>query len=466
MSSISGSTPPQDPSNQASSLFSLELKEILDPLLLDVVQDLNSQRDIILANLPTDSKIRKYLIEANQFLNKVTENYYKIIGDRTEEGDLAVKNSHNNLKEYLLNKPLFKDLKNYINLPALYEPNFQKLLLYQQQVVNQIYNRISYRSEILNNLKANRKLLEAEFSVPQNAKLGIKWLKGEGHNQGRKAVIIGYEKDGEMQQLVYKPRDSRIDKEILETFRQINDLHKNSTSQSQLPQYKIVNLNDNKSSVWEFIEGEHPKAKIRIGRAKKVVITSAHNFVSNKKCISELASSLAYMNKILHSIYVSDLHGENIIFQKNSDGLYCAIVPIDLENVYICDPNGPLELNPAPSTGLGGHLTSTLSAQEKEITDQFKRKAHQFQVRYIPIGTFKLSGFITGLDTQQTFLNLLREILSGDKIRPEMNYEVVRKAYVRDVLNRDVPFLSEHNGSIYYGPVSQGLKIGERLWQA
>ncbi len=71
-----------------------------------------------------------------------------------------------------------------------------------------------------------------------------------------------------------------------------------------------------------------------------------------------------------------------------------------------------------------------------------------------------------GLDTQQIFLNLLNKILISDKIMPEMDYEVVRKAYVKDVLNHDISFLSERDGSIYYGPASHGLKIGKRQWQA
>ncbi|MBS0649462.1 MAG: DUF4135 domain-containing protein [Verrucomicrobia bacterium] len=330
--------------------------------------------------------------------------------------------------------------------------------VYSESWLNAIVNRTFYINEINLNVQNNRDFLFEKFNIPLEAPVGNFFPEGETHNGGKKTVLIGFKTANGIKKLVYKPRDARVDKAIVELFVRLNGLdEKERSSKLPLPEYKITNWKNNQASIWEFIPGPNLGRKGKIPQKASSFVESQNN--------DELKIKLVRLDDILKLLHVSDLHGENVIMKKEGEK-YLDIVPIDLENVFI-KPNRDIP------TKLGGQeirielerngLYKGLTQAEKKLTEELKQEMSKFSVRYLPLGTTdfgKLTGDLNNIDL---LYNNLERACSADGIELDKGQiEIIKGAFILDILNNDIPFFTEKEGNLYYGLPEKNMVIGRR----
>jgi len=198
--------------------------------------------------------------------------------------------------------------------------------------INCFINKLLYKEEVKSFINQNKVMIITEFCPerfqginPESIRIKVEVHEGETHNQGRSPAFIKF-KSGENQlfKVVYKPRNAAIDKAVIDTFGQINQLpQEQKTSSNPLPVYKILNF-ENKS-LWEFIEGKD----IKESRSAGAFIQS--NLKGKRR--DRAQHNLDRMDAILSMMSISDLHNENIRvrnFEKKDKDV--EFVPIDMEN--------------------------------------------------------------------------------------------------------------------------------------
>jgi hypothetical protein len=447
--SVQQSSEIQAPSSEKSDCSSL----IID-LCMEVADNLSQSRKSKLSGF--SGKQQETIQAIENAIKSVREAYSKYVEDPNGDNKYQVTQAHKNLISLIEKEKCLGKEEIPRSSPPFQEQSLQQLRVWEEIILNKVYNRFQYENEVLENVNKDRDLLFKEFNVPIDAEIKVLILPGETHNGGKKACLIGYKQDGKIIKFVYKPRDSRVDQEILSTFQKINSLQQEEKSQPYLlPEYKIVNLSDNKASIWEYIPGPNlgKKGGAPTPAGKDKRITSNEN----------LKKQLLRLDDVLSKMNVSDLHGENVILKKNEEEVITEVVPVDLENVYI-QPNRKI-----PTNLRTGEIRENLKEEWKELTGaenalikEFINKSSGLLVRYIPIGTTQLIGLIATIDNADAFANLLKNGLKQDGIQFTSDESTIKKKLLEDLLQEDVPFFTEIKGIVYYGTPDRNLVIGER----
>ena len=269
----------------------------------------------------------------------------------------------------------------------------------------------------------------------------IEKQEGETHNRGKvpaKVTFMLGEK--EVFRIFLKPRDATLDYEVIKLFCSINKLDKD---RPKLPEYKIINIEFNKElySLWEFIDGKNLEG---------CFIPMKSSVVENCKKRKELAGKVLWMDSVLRGVSISDLHGENVIFREVKGEP--EIVPIDLESVQEGSP-----------TGLYGEkqpeLLSLKTGEIKLIGDFNREVIPNCRFRFVPLPTHR---FLNALSNYDLVMPLALEIIKMKKYNFKVKLSKLEDLILEDIINRDVPFLTEYKGVLYYGFPEGGQSIGEK----
>lgn len=397
--------------------------------------------------------------EVEHKLDQIREQYRKYIVDpSSSENRSEVRRLHGELLEILKTKEFnFLDSDIPRGEPSYDYPSEESFRIYEEQVLNTVYNRVSYKNEVHANIKACRPLLSQELGIPTDAPFRVRFLSGETHNRGKKTVIIEFKVGVEIRKIMYKPRDARVDKAVIDSFHKINNLQDEQKSSSMLlPEYHIVNLPEDQASVWEYIPGKN------LGRKGKPPEYAGN--VVNELGDEQLSKKLVRLDDVLGSMNISDIHGENVIMREDNK-VVTDIVPVDLENVYI-SPKRKI------STNLHAEQVRTkpeiqkvwkpLTEQEQEVTAEFREVSKKLLIRYIPAGTTTLAGLVTSIEQADEFIAFMKRAFLEDDIESTIDFNQLKECFIADMLQEDVPFFTERGGIVYYGLPEREIPIGKR----
>ncbi|MGE0198604.1 MAG: hypothetical protein AB7N99_01155 [Simkaniaceae bacterium] len=421
-----------------------------------IAETLKKERELKLSCFSDEQIIKVKEIECK--LIQIKEQYRRYIADPSfSENRSEVRRLHGELLKILQAREV-NFLKSDIprGEPSYDYPSEESFRIYEEQVLNTVYNRLLYKNEIHANIKANRLLLLQELGVPIEAPFRVQFLSGETHNGGKKTVIIQYKVEEEIRRFMYKPRDASVDKAVIESFHKINHLPKEQKSSSVLlPEYRIVNLPGGQASVWDYIPGKN------LGREAKPP-EYAGNVVGSLGD-EQLSKKLVRLDDVLGSMNISDIHGENVIM-KEVDKTIIDIVPVDLENVYVSSKKVSTKLHAAQ---IRAELEAQkrwepLTEEEQNVTAEFREESKNLLVRYIPAGTTTLAGLVTSIEQADEFVAFMMRAFQEDDIELTSEFKELKECFIVDMLQEDVPFFTERGGVIYYGMPERGVPIGKR----
>lgn len=434
----------------------------IEPLIyeqsISVADKLKEAREKKILTFAPDQK--NYVLEVQEQINFMRSLYEEYVKNPAIEKREGIQNAYIKLLTTLEKKESNLQ-KNDIPVgePSYDPPSMRKFRIFEEHISNTVINRFAYKNEILNTIATNRQFLLDKFDIPLEVELGIKFLTGETHNGGRKTVLIGYlDKLNKMRMFVYKPRDAKVDKAVIDTFHNINNLpSEQKSSQALLPNYKIINFPGDNASIWEYIPGDNLARKNKLPE-------SAGSFIA-KHGNEDLKIKLVRLDDILSLMNISDIHGENVIIKKDNSKNIIDIVPVDLENVYINPTNKKytgLVASDIRQKLIENGKWKPLSSQEEGHIHSFMQNSKNLLVRYIPLGTTALAGLITSIETADNFIYMLLNSLTQDRIEFTGNKETLKEQFLFDLLQGDVPFFTEINHIIYYGIPNRNIEIGKR----
>lgn len=327
--------PTGPPREYSKSEASTPSQKSIDPLIykqcVSVADKLSAAREEKI--LTFDPHQQKYVSKVQKQIDLMRSLYNEHVENPSIEKKESIQNAYTELLKILREKESnLQENEIPVGEPSYDSPSIAEFRIFEERILNTVINRFAYKNEILETVATNRQFLFQEFGIPLDVQIGIRFLPGETHNGGRKTVLIGYkDESNQMQIFVYKPRDARVDKAVIDTFHNINNLpsHQKS-SQVLLPEYKIINFPGDNASIWEYIPGDNLTRKNKPPEPAGSFIAEHGN--------EELKIKLVRLDDILSLMNISDIHGENVIIKKDVIGNIVDIVPVDLENVYI-DPN-------------------------------------------------------------------------------------------------------------------------------
>lgn len=319
--------------------------------------------------------------------------------------------------------------------------------------LNCFINQFLYLREVKQFLHQHKLQILKEFYAEKYSGLNlelidfdVKQASNETHHQGRSpvTVICKHGKD-EIFKIVYKPRNAALDKAVIDTFFQINQLPAaQKSSDIPLPFYKIVNF-DNRS-LWEFVDGTDIKKE----RSAGVFINS--NLEGNR--LEKAQKYLDRMDAILTKMGISDLHRENIkVKYLQAHDKDVELIPIDLENWQKGQPSQ-----------LGGHPKKViLSSQEEQLINNFFEPiARTVSCRYLPLSTHVMAGLIGDYRSCEKLTTMLLTQFERDKFSIIMRPQDLQRLILISILNRDVPYFAELNNVLYYGLPGEGQVLAKK----
>ncbi len=344
------------------------------------------------------------------------------------------------------------------------EHSYADFICTKERILNPILNNLLFFQQLHAFFQTNQERVISEFQkagilqsgLPALEKIDLEYVNegDETHHFGKKPVVVTFIfSKGMSFKFVCKPRDALLDQKVIELFRQINQLPPSQKSSTHdLPTYTILSPSKETSwemiedlgpiSLWEFIDGKHPSHK-----------QSAHSFIDqdvSKEKQAVLYQKLNHLDAILTQLSISDLTFANIFFVA-LDSDHPEIVPIDLENIQWGKP-----------TQLKGHPEQVhLKPQELQLISELKEKIPSLIIRILPLGTQDLLVFGSTHKTNEDLTTRSTQNL-GSQGYTIFQEELLKKLLLKDILNSDVPYLTELQKVLYYGLPSQGVRIGER----
>lgn len=370
-----------------------------------------------------DGNIEKFL----DFVEDIEKKYFK----------KTINMKLKKYSEYLVN--IFSDKQDQISELKL------RFHFHCEQVLNGILNGMSFNNEMNQFLQKNMKEIFEFFNKKHlNCidQINFKTEKqgGERHNRGKVPTkvtfFLGSKK---ILQVFLKPRNSKLDLKVIDLFNSINRIY---PKKPRLPVYKICNFNYERKaySIWEFINGKCLEGDF---------VPSESSTIMDHEKKAALLNKMMWMESILRRINISDLHGENVIFREvNGDP---EVVPIDLESIQEGFP-----------TGLFGQKMPALQPLSKEgmklISDFKDSVIPNCQFRVVPLATQK---FMNAKSNYKTVPSLAKEIIGLKKYFFNINPSELEDLILGDIINSDIPFLTEFEGKLYYGVPESGKLIGK-----
>lgn len=294
----------------------------------------------------------------------------------------------------------------------------------------------------------------------------------EGHHGGKTVCIVQMSCGGEQFKFVCKPREAKIDKAVIDIFRVINT---SCPLELPLPTYLIVNPKEEPSawnlevmeelSLWEFVEGtrldkvfnERSSAQAFLNQLEMYqghVTLEDKDLILSQESIQKLKNRLKRMNAIMAALHVTDLHVQNLIVSIISNNpLEVDLIPIDLE---IVDSTLP--------TMLRIEEKYELNTKEKDCVAKFNTQGKI--VRVLPFDTQIFATLITDCLKNLGFLtkmitNVIQALNKTYNIEDE-RHNILLKSIINSILHKDIPFLTELNGNLYYGFPKQENYLGKR----
>ncbi|MBS0615128.1 MAG: DUF4135 domain-containing protein [Verrucomicrobia bacterium] len=339
--------------------------------------------------------------------------------------------------------------------------------LAKEKILNLSFNYHRSHQEVENFINKHKEKIVEEFYLKSKlASLDkftftIAYINGETHNFGRKVAQVVFSLSGQKAfTVMYKPREAGLDRALQDLFQKI-----------ELPHYKILSFPEDNKSVWQYISGkkmilgkEDPQPKSRLGAICPEAFLQ--NILMDSKKRLSLLGDLQRLNRILLSLNISDLHGENVIMGDDEK-----IYPIDLE---VMDDRQPTMLM-IDDYG-SSNIVSLRASAEQQLTKPEKKAIEEWKIRNNPSKRFSLRCVL--VSTQNLFLiryqsniftasqNMANLIHSGLSSRG-YNCSAAQKRMINnqaliDILNGDVPFFTELNGTIYYGYQNSELEIATK----
>ena len=319
----------------------------------------------------------------------------------------------------------------------------------EEQLINRCLNRICFLNGIQTIVEEKKAEIIGTFYPGDPADLDLKQVSfklfphgSETHNRGKVPVKIVFALgEGELFSVFFKPRDAQVDANVIQTFHDLNALSlEEKSSNIDLPTYTIINMvyGNQCLSFWEFIEGKHLH-----GHSADEVIQGLPSSPEEKK---SLYNQLLRLQSVCKFLNISDLHLENLIFTHLGED-NAQVIPIDLESIQ-----------PGNATGLFAVEPEFPPFTENEIALLEKGKAS--------IGEVPTSHFLAGLTRCDSFISMARFV--SQSIQRKNYAFCIQQAelewlVLNDFLHNDVPYLTEYQSQIYYGPIDEGNVIARRL---
>ena len=321
-----------------------------------------------------------------------------------------------------------------------------KLQVFHEQILNRIVNKMEY-SRCLNSIVGNKKRYIVEkfgshyLNHADKITFKIEEQGEETHNGGKVPAKVTFMLDNkEVFRIFLKPRNAKLDTEVINLFSSINGLE---SDRPKLPEYKIINLKYSEElySMWEFIDGQSLTGHL-------APMTS--NITTNHKKHEQLSKKVLWMESVLRRINISDLHGENVILREV--GSEPEIVPIDLESIQEGFPTG-LYGNKKPNL-------QPIKEKERLLIEKFNKEVvPNCRIRVVIIPT---SEFLEVFVDYNLVPVVAKKIMGIKKYSFHLNSSKLEDLILKDLINYDVPFLTEYKGVLYYGLSERGLQIGVR----
>lgn len=397
--------------------------------------------------------------------NTVAEDSFFGYKDIVEKGLTELKDKFPEFSEEIIE---FSD--RFFVSHSIEDIQFAKEILFNGIINSQIY-KISVNDFVLNNKELIISQLQSGkeplFSSLEHVDVSVDYIgMSEGHNSGKRPLLVKFQ-DSQNPALefkaVIKPRNAAIDKAVIETFNEINDLaDEEKSDKDPLPTYRIIDPSSSEGwssldkvgeiSLWEFVEG---KSVAQSGRAQSAYTYIHETLKRNSPASEATEAKLDRLNKVLYEMGIGDLHSENIIVQKKEGTL--RFIPIDLEVRY-----RDREQFKTQGTRLGKVPEKfSLTAQENKIIHKFNKRAVALSVRVLPASTMTLMCLLASADTKQGFNKLCQMMTEELSTRYNLDKQKIEEYLYQDVLNKDIPYFTEKNGKLYYGLSSENRIIGE-----
>lgn len=503
--------------------------------LLNLEREVENLKDLFLEILEIDNKYKNFnkLISHLKEINNIEE-YNKrridcdICYDKREEKNKEFKEKIEKIKnKYNLER--FSDFLIFAAAKKDVLSEEESFLFAKEMFLNRAVNRIHYFSEIIENILENIDIIKYEFFKKNETFTDLKYLetadltkrlfskaqmkdkksiyfsiggsdrkliiaiaiseKNDGHNKGKSVAFVKFyqvqkKQKSEIGRLVYKPRDSSLDQQIIELFRKINNLE-NRSFKTELPVYKIINLEDKNASFWEYIEGitfDDIEKKTSVGHIVlnlNKYLNSGIQFFKNShednlkqlniseeefKILEQDINKIQYdslkilmrLDDILSKLSISDQHGENVKFllrKDKSSGRYKpSIICIDLENrpgentqLFDC------KIEKEKAKNILKEDNKELNDEEKKTIEEFKEKIMKITSRYIILDSDLLNLFSHNCNYNQMFNDLI-ESLKNQKFIRRMDDHNLRVNILVDIFNNDISYFTYQQHKLFYGP--------------
>jgi hypothetical protein len=457
----------------------------IDAALLEAVVKNREQRVPFVEALTTEeqTKAREMIKSVNTFQRKIIE-WHSLPPNTSPEEVKRQKEELDELCQKLIasSKTDMKiDIKTELRASYTNDEGSAKELnnkideavFYTELAINRTILEMHYSTELKNLLVTHKEKILKEFApnLLENkdfVTFKVSPTSAETHNLGRKAMYIdGYsEQDSKEFTIVYKPRNALVDKAVIKVFEDINHL----TEDGNLPVYKIIPIENQEGSFWEFIESEktYEEELKKAAWNRQVPMVPFKKLVKTKKfgkkvlpeererLRKKMKSDVVKMDSILAKLYVSDLHCENVIIRKSrKNPAILELVPIDLENV---------EPTLIQGTGLGVSRKRSsqveLSSNEKEIIDGFNQNLPSLPHRLVLIKTANL-GMFMHLSTIDKLTDALFATIKEQGFEEKITRDELKMEALVNILNGDVPYFTSFNNTLHYGDIN-GKIMGKK----
>ncbi len=324
----------------------------------------------------------------------------------------------------------------------------------EEQLLNRCVNQLYFLNNIQKVIEEKKAEIVGMFYRGDSASLDLTQTSfslfphgAETHNRGKVPVRITFNV-GEVAlfSVFFKPRDARIDEEVVKLFHNLNALPEEEKSLgANLSTYTIINMFQGAQcfSLWEFIEGRHLH-----GQTASEAIKSLSNSLEKKR----LYTQLLRLESVCKFLDISDLHLENLIFTNLGEN-NSQIVPIDLESIQPGNATGLFTRDPE---------IPSLTEAERSLLEKCKQDIGKVPVRFVPIPT---SHFLAGLTRCDSFIAMaefVEQSIQRKNYKLSIPQDELEWLVLNDFLHNDVPYLREYKSQIYYGEQIEGNVIARR----
>ncbi len=347
--------------------------------------------------------------------------------------------------------------------------------LWQEVIINQIVNEKFYLKQVETFLDLNKDKIVQKLTGNTHAKneiqlQTIKISTAEGHNQGKKIIFATFEIGGQVLKCVVKPRSALLDQLVLKAFDEINNLPRSERSADDteaLPTYRIIEPVKEENweyleaigsvSIWEYVEGDTVEKKLERVNDTRAHARSVRDYIEMYKVDEKNKERLRRLDAILHKLGISDQHIQNIIENELE-----RLIPVDLEA-----RGRPTELLNSSSRTSLALPPYQLTTREIEKIEEINTQMHTVPARIVLIKTSQLNFYLKvamgNLENPEA-INLIFSNLSERYkiVKDEASLiKQIKAAYIQDILNFDIPYFTELNGTIYYGLPERGIALGK-----